>query len=133
MHKVIVYTDGACSGNPGPGGWAAVLTCGEHEKHLSGGEPDTTNNQMELKAVLEGIRALKFPCSVTVVTDSQNVIGWLSQGWKRRNPQIVLLCRDIERAIKDGGHTVQFTKVAGHSGDRLNELADGLARAAIPA
>ena len=89
-NKVELYTDGACSGNPGPGGWGAVLRFGEHEKDLFGGEPDTTNNRMELQAVIEGLNALKRPCTVHVTTDSKYVLqgvtewmrGWKARGWK---------------------------------------------------
>ena len=133
MTNVVIYTDGACRPNPGPGGWAAVLINGQHEKHLSGGVSDSTNNRMELHAVLEGIKALKKPCAVTITTDSQNVIGWLSLGWKRKVAEIALLCREIDQAIEAGGHQVAFCKVKGHGSDRLNELADALAVAAIPA
>ena len=129
---VTIHTDGACSGNPGPGGWSAILTCGEHQKELSGGEPETTNNRMELTAVLKGLHALTKPCKVTIVTDSANVIGWLSLGWKRKNAQIAALCAEIERVIEAKGLTVEFQKVAGHAGHPLNERADQLAVAAIP-
>jgi len=129
---VTIHTDGACSGNPGPGGWSAILTCGEHRKELSGGEPDTTSNRMELTAVLKGLHALTKPCKVTIVTDSANVIGWLSLGWKRKNAQIAALCAEIERVIEAKGLTVEFQKVAGHAGHPLNERADQLAVAAIP-
>ena len=129
---VTVHTDGACSGNPGPGGWSAILTCGEHRKELSDGEPETTNNRMELTAVLKGLHALTRPCQATIVTDSANVIGWLSQGWKRKNVQIAALCAEIERLIEAKGLTVEFQKVAGHTGHPLNERADQLAVAAIP-
>ena len=133
MSKVTIHTDGACSGNPGKGGWAAVLTSRGHKKEISGGNPDTTNNQMELQAVLSAIYALRRPCcDVVIVTDSQNVIGWLSQGWKRKNPQIRALCEQIEAAIRTGCHEVSFEKVKGHSGHEFNERADQLAREAIP-
>jgi len=130
--SVIIYTDGACSGNPGPGGWAAVLLSRDQEKHLSGGSPATTSNRMELQAMLEGIKVLKRPCRVTIVTDSQNAIGWLSLGWKRKVAEIALLCREIDQVIETGQHKVTFRKVKGHGSDRLNEQADALARAAIP-
>ena len=90
--KVEIYTDGACSGNPGPGGWGAVLIYGEHEKQLSGGEPETTNNRMELTAVIEALSLLKRPCEVTLTTDSKYVAdsvtkgwvyGWQKRGWKK--------------------------------------------------
>ena len=129
---VTIHTDGACSGNPGKGGWAAILTCGEHQKELSGGLPDTTNNRAELTAVLMGLDAIRVPCQVTIVTDSANVIGWLSQGWKRKNAQIAALCVEIERVIEAKSLTVEFQKVAGHAGHPLNERADQSAVAAIP-
>ena len=133
MSKVTIYTDGASSGNPGPGGWAAVLTSRSHKKEISGGNPDTTNNQMELQAVLSAICTLRRPCcDVVIVTDSRNVIGWLSQGWKRKNPQIRALCDEIEAAIRTGCHEVSFEKVKGHAGHPMNERADQLAREAIP-
>ena len=130
--QVTAYTDGACSGNPGPGGWGAVLMCGKYEREISGGERETTNNRMELKAVLEVVRALNAPCELFVCTDSQNVIGWLSKGWKRKNPAIRALCQEIEAALKEGSHAIAFEHVKGHSGDPLNERADALAVAAIP-
>ena len=129
---VTIHTDGACSGNPGKGGWAAILTCGEHQKELSGGLLETTNNRAELTAVLMGLDAIRVPCQVTIVTDSANVIGWLSRGWKRKNAQIAALCAEIERVIEARGLTVEFQKVAGHAGHPLNERADQLAVAAIP-
>jgi len=133
MSKVIIYTDGSCSGNPGPGGWAAVLTSGDHKNEISGGNPDTTSNRMELQAVLSAIYALRRPCcDVVIVTDSRNAIGWLSKGWKRKNPAIRALCQEIEAAIRTGCHEVSFEKVKGHSGHEFNERADQLAREAIP-
>ena len=84
MKHVRLYTDGACSGNPGPGGWCAILQWRGHERVVSGGEPNTTNNRMELIAIIEGLRALKEPCRVTVSTDSQYVIGVMAKGWKRK-------------------------------------------------
>lgn len=132
MVKVEMYTDGACSGNPGPGGWGVVLLSGDRQKEISGGAESTTNNAMELQAVLEGLRALKRACQVTVVTDSQNVIGWLGQGWKCRKSHLVKLRNAIHQEIKASGHTVEYQKVKGHSGDPLNDLADALATEAIP-
>lgn len=131
--RVTIYTDGSCSGNPGKGGWAAILTCGGHVKELSGGLESTTNNRSELTAVLKGFHALKFPCKVTIVTDSANVIGWLSQGWKRKNLEVRKLCAEIDLVIAAKGLTVSFEKVRGHSGHPMNERADALAQAAIPA
>jgi ribonuclease HI len=130
---VVMHTDGACSGNPGPGGWAAILVHGEHVKELSGGLVATTNNRAELLAVLNGLQALKVPCAVEVVTDSQNVIGWLRLGWKRRDPEIRKLCAKIDKLIEEKAPTILFRKVKGHSGEPMNERADQLAQAAIPA
>ena len=129
---VTIHTDGACSGNPGPGGWSAILTCGEHQKEISGGEPETTNNRMELTAVLKGLHALTKPCQVTIVTDSQNVIGWLSMGWKRNKPEIRQLCAEIDLVVASKQLTISYEKVKGHSGHPMNERADQLAVAAIP-
>lgn len=130
MYQVTIYTDGSCSPNPGPGGWAAILRMGSRGHRLSGSSPDSTNNRMELTAVLEGIKALKAPCSVVVVTDSQLVIGWLSLGWKRKDAKCAAISADIDMAIVMGGHTVSFEHVCGHAGHTLNEAADALANAA---
>ena len=81
MKRVTLYTDGACSGNPGPGGWGAVLLYGEHRRELSGGERDTTNNRMEITAVIEGLRALKFPCEVDIYSDSAYTVNAFTEGW----------------------------------------------------
>ena len=134
--QVIVYTDGACSGNPGPGGWAALLMWEGREKALSGGSPETTNNKMELQAAIEALKALKKPCSVTIYTDSKYVLrgatewleGWKAKGWKTANKKPVEnrsyweeLSAQLER------HYVTFIWVKGHSGDPLNERVDALA------
>ena len=132
MEPVIIYTDGSCRPNPGPGGWAAILTYGEHEKQLSGGEADTTINRMELTAVLRALGVITMPCKVTIATDSQNVIGWLDQGWKRNDLVCGGLCAQIEAVIKAKNLTVSYKKVKSHSGHPMNELADKLAKAAIP-
>lgn len=131
MHDVTMYTDGACSGNPGRGGWGVVLTCRDATRELSGWVRDATNNRMELRAVLQGLDALTAPCRVTVVTDSRNVVGWLSEGWKRKNPVIAALCREIEDVTRQKGLTVTYEWVRGHSGHPLNERADQLATEAI--
>ena len=81
MEKVIIYTDGACSGNPGPGGWGTILMFGDHKKEISGGNPDTTNNMMEITAVIEGLKMLKFPCEVEVYSDSAYVVNCFKNGW----------------------------------------------------
>lgn len=141
MKEVTIYTDGACSGNPGPGGWGAVLMYGRHRKEMSGGESMTTNNRMELMAVIEALRALKEPCKVTVYSDSAYVVnafkngwvdGWLRNGWKNSKGQPVenqdlwkSLLAEMER------HRVQYVKVKGHSDNEWNNRCDQLAREAI--
>lgn len=138
--SVTIYTDGACSGNPGPGGWGAILKFGRHEKELSGGEPETTNNRMELRAALEALRSLTEPCSVTLFTDSEylrrGVTEWLP-GWKRRNWRRkggklanVDLWMKLDEEI--ARHEVHWRWVRGHAGHPLNERVDKLARKAIP-
>ena len=137
MKEVTVFTDGACSGNPGPGGWGAILRFGEHEKELSGGEAETTNNRMELSAVIAALSALKEPCRVTVVTDSKYVSdavtlgwaeGWRKKGWKRaggaraQNPD---LWEKLLNLLKV--HEVKFVWVKGHDGHPENERCDRLA------
>jgi ribonuclease HI len=126
--QIEVYTDGSCLGNPGPGGWAAILVHGDHERVLIGSEAQTTNNRMELQAVLEAVRALKQPCRVAICTDSQLVIGWLHQGWKRRNPELAAMCLEIEALVASGGHVLDFDWVRGHNGHAYNERVDRLAR-----
>ena len=123
MDWVNIWTDGACSGNPGPGGWAAILRWNGHEREVTGHELETTNNRMELTAVIEGLAALKKPCSVTVTTDSQYVIGIMTLNWKRKaNHDLVerldALCAE---------HDVTFAHVRGHAGHPMNERADELA------
>lgn len=141
MKNVIIYTDGACSNNPGPGGWAAVLIYKGKEKQVSGFEPETTNNRMELKAVLEAISALKEPCSVMLHTDSsyihnafQNgwIYNWMRNGWKTAAKKPVEnqdLWQQILTAA--GQHKISWRKVKGHSDDKYNNLCDSLARGAI--
>ena len=140
--QVEIYTDGACSGNPGPGGWAAVLTYEGHQKEISGGEANTTNQRMELKAVYESLKGLKEPCNVVLHSDSAYVIncfkqkwyvGWRKNGWKNSKGDPVqnrdlweLLLSEVER------HDVAFEKVKGHAGVEMNERCDELARAAVP-
>jgi len=137
MRKVEIYTDGACSGNPGPGGWGAVLVYGQHEKELSGGASDTTNNRMELTAVIEALRLLKEPCQVTLTTDSRYVVdgitkGW-ARGWKRNNwiksdkkPALNPELWDALLGLLDI-HQVEFVWVKGHAGHPYNERCDRLA------
>ena len=138
---VTLYTDGACSGNPGPGGWAAVLMYGGKEKELSGSEPETTNNRMELLAVICGLGALKKPCRVEVYSDSSYVVdavsknwiaSWVKKGWKT-SAGLPVANRDLWEmliALMDR-HQVTFGKVKGHADDELNNRCDALARRAI--
>lgn len=140
MKDVNLYTDGACSGNPGPGGWGAVLECDGRELELSGGEACTTNNRMELTAVIKGLEALKVPCSVTVCSDSKYVVdsvqkGWLF-GWSKKNwinsQKKPVPNRELwERLLSLlGTHKVSFVWVRGHNGHPYNERCDKLAVAA---
>jgi ribonuclease HI len=136
MKKVTLYTDGACSGNPGPGGWGAILRSGGHEKELSGGFRRTTNNRMELIAVIKGLEALKEPCEVTVVTDSQYIVNAMEQGWAhrwrangwRRNKKEKALNPDLWGKLLDlcGAHKVRFTWIRGHDGHPENERCDAM-------
>ena len=140
MKQVTIYTDGACSGNPGPGGWGAILVYGPHKKELSGGEANTTNNRMELTGVIEALRCLNQPCAVRLVSDSKYVIDGLSKGWAKGwqkrgwvksdkkpalNPdlweQLLLLCAT---------HAVEICWIKGHAGHPENERCDALAVAA---
>ena len=137
---VTIYTDGACRGNPGPGGWGALLRFGPHERELSGGERETTNNRMELQAALEALRALTEPCQVTLYTDSEylkkGVTEWLpawkKRNWKRKGGQLanVDLWQRLDGEI--ARHEIQWHWVRGHAGHALNERVDKLARKAIP-
>lgn len=135
--SVELFTDGACSGNPGPGGWAALLRFNGAEKEISGGERETTNNRMEMMAVIEGLSALKKPCRVTVYTDSQYVQrgvtewmkGWKAKGWPARIKNQDLWLRIDALVTK---HDVKFVWVRGHDGHIENERVDKLAVAAIP-
>ncbi|MEY4879689.1 MAG: ribonuclease [Pseudomonadota bacterium] len=139
--KVDIFTDGACSGNPGKGGWGAILRANGHEKEISGGEKATTNNRMELTAVIQGLNALKAPSAVIVHTDSRYVMDgltkwlprWKQNGWKTSDKKPVKnddLWRALDEAVSR--HKVDWRWVAGHSGHAENERADALARAAIP-
>ena len=138
--RVILFTDGACSGNPGPGGWGALLRYGTHDKELAGGEPATTYNRMEMLAVTNGLEALKRPAQVQIYTDSQYVMkgmtewlaGWKRRGWKTADRQPVKnvdLWQRLEAAL--ASHQVEWQWVRGHSGHPDNERVDQLARAAI--
>jgi ribonuclease HI len=136
MDKVEIFTDGACKGNPGPGGWGAWLKTGEHEKEICGGEPNTTNNRMELMAVIEALSALTRPCNVVLHTDSQYVQkgisewihGWKKRGWKTASKEPVKNA-DLWQALDaaQARHQVEWRWVRGHSGHVGNERADQLA------
>ena len=142
MQNVTIYTDGACSGNPGPGGWAAVLIAGEHKKEISGGEKTTTNNIMELTAILEGLKALKEPCEVDLYSDSAYSVNafnqgwiwnWIKKGWKTSSGEPVKNREIWEELLQlTKIHKVTFHKVKGHSTNELNNRCDELARNAIP-
>jgi ribonuclease HI len=139
--EVEIFTDGACSGNPGPGGWAAILRYGEVEKELAGGETATTNNRMELTAAIEGLGALKRPCRVRLYTDSQYLrdgimrwlLQWKARGWRTADKKPVKnidLWQRLDEAAAP--HEIEWIWVRGHAGNAENERADALARAAIP-
>ncbi len=140
LTEVELFCDGACSGNPGPGGYGAILRCRGVEKELSGAAPDTTNNRMELTAALEGLLLLTRPCRVTVVTDSQYLVkgmtewmvGWLRNGWKNSKKEPVLN-RDLWERLQEAArqHQVCWQWVRGHAGHAENERCDVLAREAI--
>lgn len=143
MNHVTIYTDGACKGNPGPGGWGAWLKSGASEKELCGGEPHTTNNRMELLAVIEGLTALKRPCHVSLYLDSQYVRkgitewlkGWKAKGWKTASNQPVKnvdLWQRLDHLVEHGGHDIRWHWVKGHAGDPGNERADALANRGVP-
>lgn len=137
-----MYTDGACSGNPGPGGWGALLIWNGKEKELSGGEHDTTNNRMEMRAVIEGLKILKRPCHVKIHSDSALIVNtfnqnwidnWQKKGWKKADKKPVEnrdLWEAMLRAMKP--HDVEWIKVKGHSGNELNDRVDALAVNAVP-
>ena len=140
MKQVIIYTDGACRGNPGPGGWGALIKFESAEKEIFGGQPDTTNNQMELSAAIEGLAALKEPCSVELFTDSKYVMDGITQwiqNWKKNNWRTAAkkdvknkeLWQKLDQLISQ--HQVQWHWVKGHSGDAGNETADFLANKGI--
>ncbi|AVQ84452.1 MULTISPECIES: ribonuclease HI [Variovorax] len=142
MTEVVIYTDGACKGNPGPGGWGAWLKSGATEKDLFGGELDTTNNRMELTAVIEGLAALKRPCKVLLYLDSQYVRkgitewirGWKAKGWVTASKQPVKnveLWQRLDKLVTEGGHQIEWRWVKGHSGDPGNERADMLANKGV--
>src|SRR5665213_1908437 len=138
--EVQLFTDGACSGNPGPGGWGAILRSGAHETEISGGDPATTNNRMEMTAVIEGLKKLKRGVSVAIYTDSRYVMdgaakwlpGWKKKGWKTADKKPVKN-EDLWRVLDDemARHQIAWHWVAGHSGHAENERADQLARDCI--
>lgn len=141
MQKVTIYTDGACSGNPGPGGWAAILISGENKKEISGGCKETTNNIMELTAILEGLKALKVECEVDIYSDSAYsvnafnqgwIYNWIKKGWRTADGSEVKnkeIWQEIYALTKK--HKVTFIKVKGHSDVELNNRCDELARSEI--
>lgn len=141
MEKVIIYTDGACSGNPGPGGWGAILMYNGNKKEISGAKNNTTNNVMELTAALEGLKMLKFPCEVELYSDSAYLVNGFSQGWiynwKKNNWQTSSkepvknkeIWQEIYKMTQI--HKVKFVKVKGHADNEFNNRCDELARNAI--
>ncbi|MFM2036744.1 MAG: hypothetical protein RL459_2009 [Pseudomonadota bacterium] len=142
MNAIDIYTDGACKGNPGPGGWGALLKSGATEKELCGGEMGTTNNRMEMTAVIEALAALKRPCIVTLHVDSQYVLkgmtewlpGWKARGWKTASKEPVKnvdLWQRLDALVSSGGHQIEWRWVRGHNGDPGNERADMLANKGV--
>ena len=141
MKNVILYTDGACSGNPGVGGWGAVLLYGEHKREFSGGEAETTNNRMELYAVIEGLEKLKYPCRVDIYSDSSYTVkgftegwvySWEKNGWKKADKKPVLNVDLWQKLLSlTRVHEVVFHWVKGHAENELNNRCDALAREAI--
>jgi len=142
MSAVVIYTDGACKGNPGPGGWGALLQAGGTEKELFGGEPLTTNNRMELMAVIQALSALKRPCEVNLYLDSEYVRkgitewihGWKAKGWRTAAKQPVKnveLWQQLDVLVHQAGHRISWHWVKGHAGDIGNERADALANRGV--
>jgi ribonuclease HI len=142
VNPIEIYTDGACKGNPGPGGWGVLLKAGDTEKELFGGEPATTNNRMELMAVIQALSALKRPCDVTLFLDSQYVLkgitewlpGWKAKGWRTAGKQPVKnveLWQQLDALVQQGGHRIDWRWVRGHNGDPGNERADALANRGV--
>lgn len=141
MNKVIIYTDGACSGNPGPGGWGAVLMYDDQKKEISGGENNTTNNIMELTAAIKALECLKFPCDVELYSDSAYLVnafnqkwidGWIKNNWKNSKKEEVKNRELWEILISlNKIHKIKFIKVKGHSDNILNNRCDELARGEI--
>ncbi|MES3009663.1 MAG: ribonuclease HI [Pseudomonadota bacterium] len=142
MNPIEIYTDGACKGNPGPGGWGVLLKSGGTEKELFGGELQTTNNRMELLAVIEALSALKRPCQVTLYLDSEYVRkgitewinGWKARGWRTAAKQPVKnvdLWQRLDAVVSSNGHVIDWRWVKGHAGDPGNERADALANRGV--
>ena len=142
MNHIEIYTDGACKGNPGPGGWGVLLKSGGTEKELFGGELGTTNNRMELMAVIQALGALKRPCNVTLYLDSQYVLkgitewlpGWKAKGWRTAAKQPVKnaeLWQQLDALVSQSGHVIDWRWVRGHNGDPGNERADALANRGV--
>jgi ribonuclease HI len=142
MNTVIIHTDGACKGNPGPGGWGVLLQAGERTRELFGGEPHTTNNRMELMAVIQALIALKYPCRVEIHLDSEYVrkgitewiAGWKAKGWRTASKQPVKnadLWQQLDQLVQSGGHELSWHWVKGHAGHPGNEKADALANQGV--
>jgi ribonuclease HI len=142
LNLVEIHTDGACKGNPGPGGWGVRMVSGAHVKELFGGELNTTNNRMELTAVIEALKALKRPCNVALYLDSQYVRqgitqwihGWKAKGWRTADKQPVKnvdLWQELDRLVSSSGHRIEWHWVKGHAGDPGNERADALANQGV--
>jgi ribonuclease HI len=142
LNQVVIYTDGACKGNPGPGGWGVLLRSGSTEKELYGGERLTTNNRMELMAVIQALQALKRPCAVTLHVDSLYVLkgmtewlpGWKAKGWRTASKQPVKnveLWQMLDELVNQRGHAIEWRWVRGHNGDPGNERADELANLGV--
>jgi ribonuclease HI len=142
MNTVDIYTDGACKGNPGPGGWGVLLTSEQARKELCGGERQTTNNRMEMQAVIEALRALKRPCHVRLHVDSQYVLkgmtewlpGWKARGWKTAAKEPVKnadLWQQLDALVNQGPHRIEWNWVRGHNGHPGNERADELANQGV--
>ena len=142
QQHVVIHTDGACKGNPGPGGWGALLAMGGIEKEFFGGEMGTTNNRMEMTAVIEALAALKKPCIVTLYLDSQYVLkgitewihGWKARGWRtaaKAPVKNVDLWQRLDALLVTSGHTIDWRWVRGHNGDPGNERADALANKGV--